>query len=164
MTRPDVSNSDPWHGQTYVWPVKLDTTQASCVHWAVTAANVVCPVRATRNSPAEDVTSAIPPVVFSGEAALMATDTAPLADVPETVGSGWPGIELAGFDPQPGRIAARPLCTRRPTRYVCRKPGVLACRKTPMAGHRRPDPFDSISPPRLAQSRRESRNLATVSY
>src|SRR5260221_12876113 len=107
MTRPDVSSSDPWHGPRYVWSVKLDTTHASCVHWALTAANVVCPVRATRNSPAEDVTKAMPPVVSSGDPALMATDTAPLIDVPETVGSGWPGIELAGFDPQPGRIVAR---------------------------------------------------------
>ena len=124
MTRPDVSNSEPWHGQTYEFAVAFETTHASCVHCAVTATNDVALVRVTRKFPAVDVTSAMPPVAASGELAPMFTVMAPLVMAADMVGSGDPGIELAGFPPPhagsrtspPAQAASRAQNSRLPLR------------------------------------------------
>lgn len=104
-----MSNSEPWHGQTYEEDVAFDTTHASCVHCAVTAMNDVALVRVTRNVPAVEATRAMPPVAASGELDTILTDTTPFATVAETVESGEPGIALMGLPLQPGSSAKPPV-------------------------------------------------------
>ena len=72
--------------------------QASCVHTAVTAATVVCAVRAASTSPAGDRTSAAPPTAESGDPLSTGRVIAPPLTAPFTTGS---GVEL-GMLPPPG--------------------------------------------------------------
>src|SRR5437764_13067329 len=60
--------------------------QPSCVHTASTAENALALVRATRNSPATDCTSAAPPTSASGDPAAVIFTAEPL-NTPESAAS-----------------------------------------------------------------------------
>ena len=78
---------------------------ASCVHTAVTAANVSCAVRDTSTFAAELLTSAALPTAASGDAASIVSDSVPAAAVALIVGRFVALLGDVEFPPHAGHIA-----------------------------------------------------------
>jgi hypothetical protein len=119
-TRPAVLNRDPWHGQMYAELSNPVMVHASCVHVAISAVNVSCAVRATRNRPAGLRTCAAPPTVASGDAESICTTTALPLTLPLTFESS--GMSL-GLDPPPPphACASEPRARHEAAWQACRQ-------------------------------------------
>jgi hypothetical protein len=87
------------------------------VQIAVSAVNVLCAVRATRNMPLEVWTSAAPPTVANGDAESIVIDTTPFATLALMVGSGGACDGDVGLPPHPVNIDPSAASDTAP--YAC---------------------------------------------